>query len=92
VDGQLLARVSTNASYTYGDRIRLQGHLETPPKNEDFSYRDYLANQGIYSYMAYPSSNLLQKGQGNAFYSALYTFRQRAVDLVYSYYPDPEAS
>ena len=92
VDGQLLARVSTNASYTYGDRIRLQGHLETPPENEDFSYRDYLANQGIYSYMAYPSSNLLQHGQGNPFYSALYTFRQRAVDLVYSFYPDPEAS
>lgn len=92
IDGQLLARVSTSASFTYGDRIRLQGTLETPPENEEFSYRDYLANKGIYSYMAYPTSNLLQQGQGNLLYSLLYMFRLRALDLVYKLYPDPEAS
>jgi competence protein ComEC len=92
VDGLLLARVSTSTSFIYGDRIRLQGHLETPPENEDFSYRDYLANQGIYSYMAYPATSLLQHGQGNPVYAALYAFRQHAIDLVYSFYPDPEAS
>lgn len=92
IDGQVLAKVSKSASFTYGDRIRLQGQLETPPENEEFSYRDYLANKGIYSYMAYPTSNLLQQGQGNRFYSLLYTFRQRALDLVYKLYPDPEAS
>jgi competence protein ComEC len=90
--GLLLARVSTSTSFTYGDRLRLQGHLETPPENEDFSYRDYLANRGIYSTMAYPATSLLQHGQGNPLYSTLYTFRQHALDLVYSFYPDPEAS
>jgi len=92
VKGLLLARVSTYNSYNYGDRIRLQGHLETPPENEDFSYRDYLANQGIYSYLPYPGSSLLQQGQGNPIYSALYAFRQHALDVVYSLFPDPEAS
>jgi competence protein ComEC len=92
VHGLLLARVSINTSYNYGDRIRLQGHLVTPPENEDFSYRDYLANRGIYSYIAYPTTSLLQQGQGNPFYTALYSFRQHALDLVYSFYPDPEAS
>jgi competence protein ComEC len=92
VHGLLLARVSTTTSFTYGDRIRLQGHLETPPENEEFSYRDYLANRGIYSYIVYPSSSLLQQGQGNPIYSALYAFRQHALDIVYFFYPDPEAS
>ena len=92
VTGLLLSRVSTGTSYNYGDRIRLQGHLETPPENEDFSYRDYLANRGIYSYLPYPTSSLLQQGQGNPIYSALYAFRQHALDAVYSLFPDPEAS
>jgi len=92
IHGLLLARVSPNTSFIYGDQVRLQGHLETPPENEDFSYRDYLANRGIYSYMSYPATSLLQQGQGNPFYSALYSFRQHALDLVYSLYPDPEAS
>jgi competence protein ComEC len=70
----------------------LQGHLLTPPENEDFSYRDYLANQGIYSYIAYPASSLLQGGQGNPIYSVLYSFRQHALDVVYSLFPDPKAS
>ncbi|MFZ0531612.1 MAG: ComEC/Rec2 family competence protein [Anaerolineales bacterium] len=92
VQGLLLVRVSTSTSFLYGDRIRLQGHPETPPENEDFSYRDYLANQGIFSYISYPSSSLLQHGEGNPIYSALYAFRQHALDVVYSLFPDPEAS
>jgi competence protein ComEC len=92
VQGLLLARVLPNSSFNYGDRIQLQGRLETPPENADFSYRDYLAKHGIYSYMFYPAASLLQQGQGSPFFSALYTFRQRALDVVYSFYPDPEAS
>jgi competence protein ComEC len=92
VHGLLLARVSLDASYQYGDRIRLQGHLETPPENEDFSYRDYLASQRIYSYIQYSSSSLLQNGQGNLIMSALYSFRKQALDVVYRLFPDPEAS
>ncbi len=92
VHGLLLARLPASVSFTFGDRIHLQGALETPPENEDFSYRDYLAKHGIYSYMFYPSASLLEQGQGNPILSALYTFRQHAVDIVYSFYPDPEAS
>jgi len=91
VHGLILARISSGNNFLYGDRIRLQGHLETPPENEDFSYRDYLAKHGIYSYIAYPSSILLQHGQGSLIMSALYSFRQHALDVVYRLYPDPEA-
>ena len=91
VQGLLLARISPGTTFIYGDRIRLEGHLVTPSENEDFSYRDYLARHGIYSYMAYPSSILLQHGQGNLIMTALYSFRQHALDVVYRLYPDPEA-
>ncbi len=92
VHGLLLARISPGTSFTYGDRLRLQGHLVTPPENEDFSYRDYLANQGIYSYMSYPAVTILQHGQGNLIMSLLYSFRQHALDVAYRLFPDPEAS
>lgn len=92
VHGQVLAQVSPGSSFDYGDIIRLQGHIESPPEYEDFSYRDYLAIQGIYSYMPYPTATMLQHGQGNPLMSALYSFRQHSMDLVYRLFPDPEAS
>ena len=51
VRGLVLARIAPNQDSHYGDILRLRGRLETPPSNEDFSYRDYLARQGIRSYM-----------------------------------------
>ncbi len=92
VHGLLLARVHQNASWQYGDRIRLQGHLETPPEDEDFSYRDYLARQGVYSYMPIASAGLLQHGQGNPLLTIIYKFQQQALGVVYRLFPDPEAS
>jgi hypothetical protein len=89
IDGLLLARLTAGAAYTYGDRVRLQGKLETPPENEDFSYRDDLSNHGIYSILFYPASSLVQQRQGSPFFAALYAFRQYALEIVYSLYPDP---
>ena len=49
VSGEILVRVAPNEEYTYGERLRLRGQLKTPPENEEFSYRDYLARQGIHA-------------------------------------------
>ena len=92
IHGLLLARIFPGSSFSYGDRIRLEGYVETPPENEDFSFRDYLANQGIYSYMPFPETSLIQQGQGSLIMSVLYSFRQHALDVVYRIFPDPEAS
>src|SRR4030042_2565946 len=71
VHGLILARISPVTTFSYGDRIRLQGHLETPPENEDFSYRDYLASQRIYSYIAYTITNFINKRQATNTISAV---------------------
>jgi competence protein ComEC len=92
VKGNLLARVSNSTNFSYGDLIRVEGSIATPASNEDFSYREYLINLGIYSYSYYPSTQLLQHGRGNFIKSALYGFKQNALDKVYTLFPDPEAS
>ena len=97
VGGRLLARAPLSRAWRYGDRVRLEGWLSTPFANEEFSYRDYLAHQGIYSYFncGYDKdvcAQILQRDQGSPLWSAIYALRQRAVETLYQLYPDPEAS
>ncbi|MCK4900343.1 MAG: ComEC/Rec2 family competence protein, partial [Anaerolineales bacterium] len=66
--------------------------LETPPVFEEFSYRDYLARQGIHSYMSRVKANLVQRGQGNLILRVIYALKARALATVYRIYPDPEAA
>ncbi|MBE0696694.1 MAG: ComEC/Rec2 family competence protein, partial [Anaerolineaceae bacterium] len=104
VKGVILARVPPLDGWRYGDRVRLEGKLETPPVSETFSYREYLARQGIYSYFScyvcqgcptpidQECARLLQHDQANPIRSAIYALRQKAYQLVYQFLPDPEAS
>jgi len=91
VDGLLLVRASPG-NYAYGDRLRLQGRLVTPTEDETFSYRDYLACSGVYSYMSYPKIDRLERGLGNPLLAGLYAFHERGVETIYRIFPDPEAS
>jgi len=92
VSGLLLAHVPINQTYEYGDEIRLRGQLQTPPQDEDFSYQDYLARQGILSYMPTSEATLLPGNEGNPISRAIYSFKDKAVDNIYRLFPDPEAS
>jgi competence protein ComEC len=90
--GLLLAQVPPGDDWRYGDRLRLTGRLQTPFETEDFSYRDYLANQGVYTLMPRAAANLVWHNQGNWFMALVYGLRQRAFTVVYTLFPDPEAS
>jgi competence protein ComEC len=92
VSGLILARAPANQVFTYGQTIRLRGKLETPPENEEFSYRDYLAAQGIHSYMPDPAVTILPKQEGNPLLRALYAFKERSLNNLYRLFPDPESS
>lgn len=92
VNGLLLARVDADATYHYGDVIRLRGKLLTPPENEDFSYRDFLAREGIHSTMTNAEVTVLPERGGNIFSSALFALKERALNTIYKLFPDPEAS
>jgi competence protein ComEC len=92
VHGLLLARVPLSETWRYGDRVNLEGQLETPFENEEFSYREYLARQGIYSTMSQADARILRPNQGNPVLARIYRFKDRALGAVYRIFPDPEAS
>lgn len=92
VDGMLLALVSPAGDWQYGDRLRLEGLLETPPELDEFSYRDYLARQGIQSYLRADQVQTLGGTAGNALLRGLDGLRQRALALAYRLWSGAEAA
>ncbi len=92
VKGLILARIPQNQIYHYGQVVRLRGKLKTPPENEEFSYRDYLAAKNIYSYMSIAEATLLPDEGGNFILKAVYAFKEKSLANIYKLFPDPEAS
>ena len=92
VKGEVLVRAFPNETYQYGERVRIRGKLVTPPENEEFSYREYLARQGIHSYMPSAEITRLPGEGGNPIKKAIYAFKDKALRNIYLIFPDPEAS
>ncbi|MBU4225104.1 MAG: ComEC family competence protein, partial [Chloroflexi bacterium] len=92
VGGLILARILPGQTFHYGEVIRLRGALKTPPEHEDFSYRDYLARQGIHAYMPSAKATLLPFRGGNPILAAIYALKERSLAVNYRIFPDPEAS
>jgi len=91
-NGLILVRVSNNQVFHYGEILRLRGKLKTPPENEDFSYRDYLAGQHIHAYMSSAEVTVLPGNGGNPFSRAMYTLKEKSLANIYRLFPDPESS
>ncbi len=77
--------------YHYGDRLEMLGKLEQAPVFEDFSYRDYLARQGILAVAYHPRIVTLEEGRGNPLLAALYRLRDGAQAAIVSALPEPQA-
>ncbi len=90
--GLLLVRTSVLADYEYGQRVRVRGLLKTPPENEEFSYRDFLARNGIHSTMSTYEITTLPGNGGNLFFRFVYTLKGKLLENTYRLYHDPEAS
>jgi competence protein ComEC len=90
--GYLLVRVAKNEAYEYGERVRLRGFLKTPPESEEFSYRDYLAREGVHSYMSSAEVTRLPGNEGKFIYRLTYYLKTKLVEHTYRLFNDPEAS
>lgn len=90
--GMVLVWLTKNSQVSYGDRLQVQGKLNIPGEGEGFSYKDYLARQGIYSLMAFPRVRVLSRHSGNPFFSALYETRNTAYRTLRQMVPMPEAA
>jgi competence protein ComEC len=91
VDGLLLVHAPRYPEYHYGDRLAVTGLLETPPIFEDFSYKDYLARQGIHTMIRRPEIKLVETGQGCLFLTAMFTFKQKAAGVINQALAEPYA-
>lgn len=92
VSGNILIYVARNGEWRYGDLIRVQGALNTPPSDNEFSYEAYLHRQGVYSLMPYAEATLISRNHGSPIMAAIYAFKSRALMVIFRIFPDPEAS
>ena len=90
--GIALVYATRQVNWAYGDRVDALGRLETPPEFPDFSYRDYLARQGVHSQMPLASVTRLGSGHGNPVLQQLHAYRTHAQAVLRTLLPEPEAS
>ena len=92
VHGLALVRTDRHPSFDYGDRLRVTGDLETPPEFQDFSYRAYLARQGIHSLLRDGRVTRLDTGAGSPLFAALLRLKGRAQATIAAILHEPAAS
>ncbi|MBN2392734.1 MAG: ComEC family competence protein, partial [Anaerolineae bacterium] len=90
--GHVLVKAPAYTTIEYGDLIRATGLLETPPVYEDFSYRDYLARQGIHSLLQQVDITVIDSHHGFFLWEWLYRFKAHALKTLLIIWPEPEAS
>jgi competence protein ComEC len=92
VGGLVQATVGRYPEYRYGDSLELAGRLEDPPVFDDFSYKDYLARQGILAVIYRPQVTLLDRDQANPLVALLLSIRERAQEIITAALPEPQAA
>ncbi|GAB4404506.1 MAG: DNA internalization-related competence protein ComEC/Rec2 [Anaerolineales bacterium] len=91
VRGLVLATLPAYPTVHQGDVVRLRGKLAEPPVWEDFSYRDYLAREGVFSLMTMPSVEVVQQAERRGLRQALSALRMRGEAVIAALIPNPEA-
>ena len=92
VQGLVQVRTQPGVNFQVGDVLRMRGYLKTPPENEDFSYRDYLARQGIHSTLYSDQVSALSFRSGSPIIRAIFTFKGHLLKTLKQIFPEPEAS
>ncbi len=92
VSGTALLSVPRYPAYKYGDVLLVTGRLETPTQLNDFDYKGYLAQQGIYSTMPYPKIEILERGKGFKPLAWVYSARDHLSQSLAKVLPEPQAS
>jgi len=90
--GRVLIKAPAYTTVEYGDLIRATGLLETPPVFEAFSYRDYLARQGVHSLLRRADVTVIDSHHGFFLWEWLYRLKSHALKTLLTIWPEPEAS
>jgi len=89
-DGRVLVTTWRYPEYQYGDKLEIEGKLESPPILEGFNYQDYLQKEGIYSVMSWPKIKLVERGQGNPAMKILFSFKNKFRETTRTFFSLPQ--
>jgi len=82
--------------FNYLDKIKITGNLESPFETDEFSYKDYLMKDGIYSVMAFPEIELISKEHQHGAFSflceKLFLIKQRFRENIKRNFSPPYSS
>ena len=92
VSGLVQMRTFRYPELTYGMRVVANGRLETPPENSDFSYKDYLARQDVYSLMELPFVEVIAENKGNPIYHTIFKLKAHAQATIEQLIPAPQSA
>lgn len=92
VGGLALVQTSRYPRRGYGDRLRIVGDLELPPIFEGFSYREYLARQGVFSYTRRAQTQLVERERSGWLLAYLFGAKRRARETISRMLPEPQAA
>jgi len=90
VEGMTLVMKRAGGSWQYGDVVVIRREPQTPGEDEDFSYREYLAQRGIHTVIYFPSVRTTSSGKGNPILRGIYELRERAHQVIRQMYSPPE--
>ena len=91
VSGRVLVQAQPGGDWSYGDEVVVRGGLQTPTDQADFSYRDYLARQGISGLIPYAQAEMLRAAEGTSVKGFLFDLRARGLETLHELFPDPES-
>jgi len=90
IDGKILVTTSRYPEYQYGDKLKINGKLETPPIFEDFNYQNYLKKDGIYSVMSWPEIEVIGQDFGNPVIKSLFSFKKKFQETAEKFISPPQ--
>jgi len=92
VTGKIIFYLPLGIEVNYGDVVDIKGELLPPDEGIDFSWREYLKHQGVYSTMEYPRFRIIGENQGNPLRAVLYRLRENGGQVLSVIFPSPEDS
>ena len=92
VKGRVQVRLPSGFHLQYGDRVRLEGILESALRNGQAVHAQRLTREGVFSRMEFPEITTLAYGQGSLLMRAIYQLRSRAYEVIYQSMPFPDSA
>ncbi len=97
INQRILVSTELFPKYSYGDRVKVEGKLETPENfvtdiGKEFDYKSYLKKDSIFYAISFARVEVVGRGEGSALKSGILSIKHRFLGSVNSIMPEPESA